>query len=269
MRRLASLAMIVGAAAAAWWFWPRATAPAVEAYALQYGRSKFRGDYVMQGLTPAPIDFAWLVFPFRTAEGWGLVDTGFSDQEMAERFKLTAFTPPARLLDRIGARPEEVTDLILTHGHWDHAGDVAAFPRARVWMSRAELEDMRLRLSDQTWVDGYRRADLEQLEKLEAEGRLRLFQGTATIRPGVQAIELGGHTAGCLAVRLGKTVLTSDNAYLYRNLTERRPIGEAARLGGKDVLNRLLEMGPVLIPGHDPELIQRYPSVAQDVVRLP
>lgn len=268
MRRLAGLVVILGAAAA-WWLWPRGTTPAVEAYALQYGRSKFRGDYLMQGLTPAPIDFAWLVFPFRTAEGWGLVDTGFSDPAMAERFKLTEFTPPARLLERLGVRPEEITDLILTHGHWDHAGDLAAFPRARVWMSQAELEDMRLRLSDESWVDGYRREDLEQLDKVEAAGRLRLIKGTTTVRPGVEVVVMGGHTAGCLAVRLGKTVLATDNAYLFRNLSERRPIGKAARLGGEDALSRLLEMGPSLIPGHDPELIRRFPSVAEDVVKLP
>ena len=42
-------------------------------------------------------------------------------------------------LKRIGIRPESVDDVILTHMHYDHAGNRALFPKARYHVQDKEM----------------------------------------------------------------------------------------------------------------------------------
>lgn len=234
-----------------------------------YGRSQSFEDAVLEGGSHRKVDFGWFVFPFRTSAGWGLVDTGFEDPAMAEEFQLETLDPAASLLGDLGVEPGEIRDVILTHGHWDHIGAVAAFPRARLWLSRPEWEAMQGALRDKARAAGYRRADLDRLEEARRGGRLRLFSDQARVTPGVVVRVVGGHTPGCLAVCFAdRLVLAGDNAYLYRSLEQDIPIAPQARQGGPDALPHLRRFPGKLVPGHDPRILDREPRVTQRVARL-
>ena len=124
-------------------------------------------------------------------------------------------------------------------------------------MAQAEWDAMHSELRDPhvTWRHGYRRRDMAALDKVRAQGRLHFFAQTAQIGTAVKAVRVGGHTPGMLAIVLAREVLAGDNAYLF----EIAP----------PLAVRALAAGLPLIPGHDPTLLDRYPKVSSDVVRLP
>lgn len=162
--------------------------------------------------------------------------------------------PPARLLDRLGAR--EIRRVVLTHGHFDHAARAACFPRAHLLMARAELEAMRQALAGEDWNRGYRRRELEALEGLDLE----LLDGPVR-RWGMEIEVVGGHTPGMLAVSWSpELLLAGDNAYLFANLQRPGP--------GPEVLSGLLARGQKLVPGHDFLLLERGSPCASGIVRL-
>lgn len=82
---------------------------------------------------PGTVDMAWSFF---LLEGHGrvvLIDAG-SDRmaERAEAWQLREWVRPAEALAGL-VDPATVTDIVLTHDHWDHAEGVRDFPGAWVW----------------------------------------------------------------------------------------------------------------------------------------
>ncbi len=241
-------------------------------YALRYAVSKFPEKYVMPSARSGMVNFGWYAFAIRDASGWTLVDTGPAPDRPEVPFVLKQPRTVRQLLAELGCA--EVKNVILTHGHWDHAGGLADFPEAQVWLAQAEYQDMQRLLAGSPWIKAYRRGELELLHKVATEGRLHLFEREAEVTPAVKALVVGGHTAGMLAVLYApggtpRLMLAGDNAYLERNLTQEMPIAEVSR-HGPDALPeiRKLAASAPLIPGHEPELLERYPRVAPQVARL-
>ena len=83
-----------------------------------------------------PLDFyVWVIRnPARTL----LVDTGFS-ADMAVRRGRRYLASPVDLLKQIGIAAESVEDIVVTHMHYDHAGNIAAFPKARLHLQEKEM----------------------------------------------------------------------------------------------------------------------------------
>jgi len=128
--------------------------------------------------------------------------------------------PPALLdeLARRGVRPDEVTLVVNTHLHFDHAGGntyrdgdriVPTFGRAAYALQRLEWEDA-LHANERTrgsyFADDY--------APLEAAGRLELVDDAAEVLPGVWLERVQGHTRGTQTVRIsadGRTAYFSSD----------------------------------------------------------
>lgn len=102
-------------------------------------RGWFRGTWTL----------AYPTFVLRLPRGVVLVDAAFGDTAAADVdaaplwFRLSfgaarAARPLAALLAEAGVRPDEVTDVLVTHAHWDHSGGLPQLPRARVHVAEAE-----------------------------------------------------------------------------------------------------------------------------------
>ena len=80
----------------------------------------------------------------RSADHTILVDAGYRHagrgRELADLDGITIWRDPAELLARSGAGPADVDAILVTHAHFDHLGNVAAFPNATVYIQRRELE---------------------------------------------------------------------------------------------------------------------------------
>jgi glyoxylase-like metal-dependent hydrolase (beta-lactamase superfamily II) len=169
-----------------------------------------------------------------------------------------------------------VTDLIISHVHWDHLDGADLFPNARIWIQKEEYE---------YYVDsaGKRRAnaidtaDATMLYKMKLAGRVNLVDGDAKeIIPGITVYIGGKHTyqsqfAG-VSTTSGIVVLASDNMYLYENLEKHLPIAQtldaASNLAAQDRMLKIAASPRLIVPGHDPAVFERFPTPGNGVARI-
>ncbi len=260
---------------------PSATAQDYEILAVRYGTVE---QFPLRGLLPdAPrgeeLEIVMAFWVVRSTDRVVLFDSGFFREPWLERFDVRSFVPPDRALARAGIAADEVTDIVVSHAHWDHMGGIELFPEAVVWIQVDEYTYY----TGAAWEEngrsgGIDRADVEHLMARRAAGLVRLVQGDGVeIIPGITALTGARHTYASQYLLVGgdaPVVLASDNAYLYRNLSEGRagatftPEDREANLAA---LRRMLELaGDVsrVVPGHDPEQFVRFPAVADGVVRI-
>jgi glyoxylase-like metal-dependent hydrolase (beta-lactamase superfamily II) len=205
-----------------------------------------------------------------------LVDAGFYRDEFIQRWRPAGFRRPSEVLDAIGMPPESVTDIIVTHVHWDHLDGADLFPNARVWIQREEY-DYHVGPGGEALKPVIAPADAAMLKRLGDAGRLRLVDGDdREIIPGIRVFTGGRHTwasqYAAVRTRSGTVVIASDNVYLYENIDRHVPIAatldSAANLAAQDRMLRMVSRKDLLIPGHDPAVFQRFPTEGRDVARI-
>lgn len=134
-----------------------------------------------------------------------LIDTGVGErlnEREREIYKVERGGGLIAWLGEIGLEPEDVTHVVLTHLHFDHLGGVVrrdasgrfhpAFPRARHFVQRLELETAEQRADDRA-AAAYRHAP-ECLEPLKAAKLLEVLDGPTSLTPRLRVIVTGGHT---------------------------------------------------------------------------
>ena len=210
-----------------------------------------------------------------------LMDAGFYRDKFVERWKPVGFSKPSEALSALGVKPGDVTDIIISHVHWDHLDGADLFPRARIWLQRDEYEhytnDSGAVLDRAIDAD-----DAKMLAALKTAGRVQLIPGDSTeIIPGITVFTGGKHTfasefasvhASLAGGRTGTIVLASDNAYLYENLEHHRPITQSldtlSNLRAQDRMARLASEPRLIVPGHDMDVFTRFPKAGKGVVRI-
>lgn len=257
-------------------------APTYEVTAIRYATREARRRDNFLGGDPrdAPMPMDYFVYAL-VGDGRSIVvDTGFSARAAAARGR-GALRCPVESLRLIGIDPAEVRDVVLTHLHFDHAGNCDLFPKARFHLQRQEMAyAMGPEMRFPRLASAFDAEDLCTMLRLNFAGRLCFLDGDAEFAPGITLHRLGGHSAGlqCLRVntRRGPVVLASDVAHFYENLETGRVVAGAYHVGEMlEGLERLAELAPSprhIIPGHDPAVMRRYPaampSLAGIAVRL-
>jgi glyoxylase-like metal-dependent hydrolase (beta-lactamase superfamily II) len=205
-----------------------------------------------------------------------LIDAGFHRAEFIRRWKPADYVEPSTAVARAGTRPEDVTDIIVSHVHWDHLDGVDLFPNATIWIQRDEYEhhvDSAGNSLDRALDD----QNAMKLATLRREGRVQLVDGDAKeILPGISVYIGGKHTyqSQYAAVRTtaGTVVFASDNVYLYENLDKHLPIAQtldaASNLRAQDRMRALASSLRLIVPGHDPAVFQRFPLVQPGVALI-
>jgi glyoxylase-like metal-dependent hydrolase (beta-lactamase superfamily II) len=133
----------------------------------------------------------------RTPSVTALIDAGLGPDRRDAAFAARHDARPGRGLEALGVAPEQVDLVVLTHLHFDHAGGLLRpdgtprFPRARVVVQRAELEEAG---SDCALCRAsYVKDDWAALAP-------EAVDGDAALAPGLRVIRTGGHTRGHQAV---------------------------------------------------------------------
>jgi glyoxylase-like metal-dependent hydrolase (beta-lactamase superfamily II) len=211
--------------------------------------------------------YLWALRPAGDASGQVIVlDTGF-DQASATCRGRTWLRSPLDALRGVNADPAEIADVMLSHMHWDHAGNWAGFPKARFHLQEGEMayctgrcmchEPMRRPFDVEHVTQAVRHVFAE---------RVKFHAGTAEIAPGVTLHLVGGHSGGLQVVRVptarGWVVLASDAAHYWANIRNRNPfplLHNLERIIEGWVTCEELADGPDhVIPGHDPLVLQRF-----------
>lgn len=213
-----------------------------------------------------PLDF--YVWAIRSEQGTILVDTGF-DAAMAKRRNRHVLKPVEDGLRAIGVAPDEVREVVITHLHYDHAGNHDLFPRARFHLQDCEMAYATGRcMCDAALRVPFEADDVTAMVRKVFDDRVSFHDGDTTIAPGISLHRIGGHSKGLQAVRVetarGAVVLASDASHLYAHLDTGRvfPIVYNADdvVAGYARLKRLAASDHHVIPGHDPDVLRRYPA---------
>ena len=259
---------------------PGAAAPPVyEVYAVRYGMLLgFPTSELVAGADPSrKSDGAMMVWLLKGPEKRNvLVDAGFYRDEFMKAWKPADYRKPSDAVASAGIAPEAVTDIIVSHVHWDHLDGADLFPNAHIWIQRAEYEYY-VGAKGEALHDDMSAVDAAMLAKLSAAGRVTLVDGDdQEIIPGIRVYTGGRHTFASqyatVASRVGPVLIASDNAYLYENLENHLAIGEtfdaAANLEAQSRMGKLVEDRRRIVPGHDPAIFDRFPATAPGVARI-
>jgi glyoxylase-like metal-dependent hydrolase (beta-lactamase superfamily II) len=253
--------------------------PNYEIYAVRYATIK---DFAVSGLVAGAdpsrkMDIAMMVWLIKGGGHNILFDSGFYRDQFMRQWKPVDYAKPSDAVARAGVKPEDITDVIISHIHWDHADGFDLFPKAKIWIQKDEIEYY----AGSAWNGRKRSAadpdDILGLVKLNTEGRVALVNGDAQeILPGITCYTGGKHTYASqflgVTTATGIAVLASDNAYLYENLEKHVPIAQtldaASNLRAQDRMKQLATNPELIIPGHDPAVMKNFPEVAPGVVRI-
>jgi glyoxylase-like metal-dependent hydrolase (beta-lactamase superfamily II) len=254
--------------------------PLYDVYAVRYARMP---DFPVAALVKGAeagrkLDIAMTIWVLKGLDGRTvLVDAGFYRPQFLKR-RVTDYTRPDKALERLGIRPEQVTDIVVTHMHWDHVDGVDLFPKARVWIQKDEFAYY----TGAAWQPGGNPGgvdpdDVMAMAKLNVQGRVSLVDGDAReILPGVTVYTGGRHTFASQYVgvntRAGRAVIASDNLYLYENLDKHVPIAQTfdaqSNLAAQDRMKQVATSPRLIVPGHDPGVFVRFPKPGGGVARV-
>jgi len=167
------------------------------------------------------------------------IDTGFLDAESMSGKGFVNIEMPEEVLSKIGLKTTDVDTIILTHMHFDHMGNIAAFPKANIfvqleeylgWMKVLELPDD-LKTGEKPWIfSSFHPEDLIPFKKAMKEGRVHFLDGTKEIIPGVIChLAKDTHSFGSQWVEVqtatGPYVIAGDCVYWYDNIEQMWPPG--------------------------------------------
>jgi len=251
-------------------------APGYSIQAIRYGtiRGFSVSDLVMGAPKDEKVDIAMVVWLIRDKDRSGrnvLFDTGFHREKWRKEFSTDDYMRPDEAVKLAGVAPEEITDVVISHAHWDHMGGIDLFPKATVWIQKQEYAYY----TGDAWQAGGKHGgidpdDLKALVARNLDGRVRLVDGDdIEILPGIRAYTGARHTFASQYIRVGgekPVVLASDNCYLYRNLAEHRAsatFSEADEPGNVRNQQRMIDLAGSadrVVPGHDPKQFEKFPT---------
>ena len=241
--------------------------------AIRYADSP--GDAVADLVIGAPksekIDTVYVLWLIRGGGRNILFDSGFHRQRWFKEWTIKDYLRPDAAVRLAGVKPEDVTDVVISHAHWDHMGGIDLFPKANVWIQKEEFRYY----AGEAWQPGGDHGgidpdDVQQLVRLNTEGRLRMVDGDdIEIFPGIRAYTGARHTFASQYLRIEGSppfVLASDSVYLYRNLLEHKPsatFSEAdypANIQNQERMIQLAGSPDRVVPGHDALQFVKFPT---------
>lgn len=185
---------------------------------------------------------------------------------------------PDLALAKLGVSPEEISDIILTHVHWDHADGLPLFPNAQVWIQRAELE-FHEATARETHGDSLAIEPrfLRELVELNAAGHVNLVDGdNREIFEGIRVYTGPKHTFASQYVGVntsgGTVVIASDCAWFYANielgLANSLTLDPDADLEAFERMKRIASKPDWILPGHDSRVFERFSNPIEGVARI-
>jgi glyoxylase-like metal-dependent hydrolase (beta-lactamase superfamily II) len=250
---------------------PASSDPGVyNVFALRYGRlltRRISDNFMIRDAHDGPMPIDYNMWILHNAQRTVLVDTGFGARAAAERGRQLDIDP-LEALRRVGVDPDAIDDVVITHMHYDHAGNLGRFAKARFHVQDSEVNFVTGRcMCEKHFRFAFDVEDVVALVRRNFEERVRFHDGDASLLPGITLHVLPGHTPGIQAVRVmtprGPVLLASDVTHYYANFVRRSPfvltVDAKATLESYTALQRIVGSVDRIVPGHDPKVRKLYP----------
>lgn len=239
--------------------------------ALKYAdrNSRTRAEsFIVDDDHDSPHSMDYFIWVLQSSNRVIVVDTGYEYKEAVRRDR-PILRDPAKALEAIGIRAEDVDTVIITHLHYDHAGGLDRFPNAKFHLQKSEMEfatgpcmcepDFQMPFSVEHVCEMVRKV---------YSGRVIFYDGDGEVEGGVTVHRIGGHSAGLQAVRVKTTAgylcLASDASHYYENFMLQKPFPIVHDLQlmttGFETILHLASDKSLVIPGHDPLVTTLFPA---------
>ena len=261
---------------------PSAEADKYEVYAVRFATiANFPVASLVAGADRSRrMDIAMTIWVLKGADGRvAVVDSGFHRDQYFKQYTVKDFVKPSDAIAPLGLAADKVTDLFITHMHWDHAGGIDLFPNARVWIQKEEYGYY----TGDAWQaarthGGIDPEDVVEIVRRNTQGKVSFVKGDDETSISGITFGIGGkHTwqsqfVTATTPKNTTVVLASDNMYLYENLDTRAAISQtldaASNLRTQDRMKSLASEVRLLVPGHDPAVFDRFQKVGERIVRI-
>jgi glyoxylase-like metal-dependent hydrolase (beta-lactamase superfamily II) len=253
---------------------PSAGAPEYTIQAIRFGTLPNVKITTLMPLAKDPdthLDIAVVVWLIRGGGKTILFDIGYHRQSPGfEQWHTQDYVRPDEAVKLAGVQPGDITDIIVSHVHWDHMGSLDLFPNATVWIQKDEYNYY----TSTAWQPGGKAAAQKEDAMLLAERmfdkKVRLVDGDdREIFPGIRAYTGARHTYASQYILVQghpSYVLASDNCYMYRNMEEKSPIATfdrtdyASNVAAIDRMIKLAGDMDHVVPGHDMLQFKKFPT---------
>jgi glyoxylase-like metal-dependent hydrolase (beta-lactamase superfamily II) len=253
-----------------------------EIYAIEYANTKSRtpaSDIAIGGSPMDSVSVSFFIWFLNGDNGRKvLVDVGFVQDSTRPLAYLRDYQRPDLALQRINVNANDITDIIITHPHFDHIGGLQLFQKATIWMQK---NDFAYFVGD-AWQKGASHVGLDKEDVLKTiqanlDGRLQLVSGDSIeIMPGIRVFIGSKHTYESQHVlvnsKTDKVLIASDDCWYDYNLEHLLSItltfDAKAYVAQLRRMKTLVADPQLIIPGHDALVLSKFKQVAPGVVRI-
>lgn len=212
-----------------------------------------------------------------------LVDAGYLLNEIGtsayNNYPVNNYIRPDSALLRIGIAAKDITDIIITHPHFDHIGGIGLFPSAQLWMQQDDYDYFVGKAWQKNNInEGFYKEDVKDLVTKNLDGKLTLIKGDSIeIFPGIRTFIGSKHTWESqyllVTTKADKVIIASDNCTFYYNLEHLVTISKNTFDTAAYVqqIKRMRILQPnlnLIIPGHDALVFSKFPKVAEGIVKI-
>jgi glyoxylase-like metal-dependent hydrolase (beta-lactamase superfamily II) len=254
--------------------------PNYEVYALSYGvYPNFPVSGLIEGADKTrKIDLQMMIWLVRGGGKNILVDTGCYHENVVKGKGIKDLIKASDAIAKLGLAATDITDVIITHMHWDHADGMDLFPNAKIWIQKDEFGYY----TGAAWQSGGKHGGIEPddvltLVRLNTSAKVNLVDGdNVEILDGIKVYTGGRHTFASQYVSVrsanGVIVIASDNMYLYENLDKHLPIAQTfdadSNLKAQDRMKQIASRPDLIVPGHDPMVFVKFPKPGNGVAKI-
>ncbi len=251
-------------------------------YAIEYGTEKSFtpvSDIAIGAKTADSVQFSYYIWYLNGDNGKKiLVDVGMVIDTTKPNSSLKNYLRPDIALRKLNVKPDDITDIIITHPHYDHIGGLDLFPKAAVWIQKNDyayfVGDAWQKDADNRGLD---KDNVLKIVKANLDGRVRFVNGDSIeIMPGIRVFIGSKHTfeSQHLLVnsKTDKVLLASDDSWFYYNLNHLLSIpltfDQNAYIAQLRRMKTLVSDTTLIIPGHDALVMKRFQKIADGVVKI-
>lgn len=234
----------------------------IEVYGIKYGDSFYHSKNIYyEDKFGKPLPFSWMFYVIKYKNKIILIDTGFNNEALVESLAID-YKDPLYLLSFLNINSDKVTDLILTHSHFDHIGNADKFKNAKIYIQREELEHFKRNSKDKKLLNFFENND-----------KLVLFDDYYNLYNFFEIKKIGGHTIGSSIVLFKHNnieyVITGDECYLIDNC-DGNPIGTYYNIKkNRDFISWVKENENIrILPLHDNKIFNIYPVVNNFIAKI-